>query len=74
MKSPFDYKTRFGLYKATIRAVDELSTTKRAWSWWTRQALYHCDREFPDFSVQLRQLIHPPATLEDLSQINEIEN
>ena len=72
MRSPFNYKTRFGLYKATIRAMGELSTTKRAW--WIHNALFHCDREFPDFSEQLRELIYKPATLDDLTRSNKIKN
>ena len=72
MRNPFQYKTRFGLYRATIRAMDELSTTKRAW--WIQQALFHCDREFPDFSVQLRELVYKPATLDDLTRSNEIKH
>jgi hypothetical protein len=71
-RNPFQYKTRFGLYKATIRAMDELSTTKRAW--WICQALFHCDKEFPDFSEQLRELVYRPATLEDLTRSNELKN
>jgi hypothetical protein len=72
MQNPFQYKTRFGLYKATIRTMDELSTTKRAW--WICQALFHCDKEFPDFSEQLRKLVYRPATLEDLTRSNELKN
>jgi hypothetical protein len=31
MRNPQRYKTRYGLYRATIRAMDELSTVKIAW-------------------------------------------
>ncbi len=72
MQNPANYKTRFGLYKATIRAMDELSTTKRAW--WIHQALYHCHHNFPDMESQLRELIGQPLTLEDLANMNEINN
>jgi hypothetical protein len=72
MRNPFQYKTRFGLYRATIRAMDKLSTTKKAW--WIRQALFHCDREFPDLLPQLRELVYRPATLEDLTKSNELKN
>jgi hypothetical protein len=72
MRNPFQYKTRFGLYRATIRAMDVLSTAKRAW--WIHQALFHCDREFPDFSEHLRELVYRPATLDDLIRSNELKN
>lgn len=70
MRNPMNYKTRYGLYKATVRAMDELSTTKKAW--WLHQALYHCGQQFPDMLPQLRQLIGRPATLKDLDRLNEV--
>lgn len=72
MRNPQRYKTRYGLYRATIRAMDELTTVKRAW--WIHQALYHCQYNFPDMESQLRELIGRPMTLEDLGKINEIKN
>lgn len=72
MRNPQRYKTRYGLYRATIRAMDELTTVKRAW--WIHQALYYCQHNFPDMESQLRELIGRPMTLEDLSKMNEINN
>lgn len=73
MRNPANYKTRFGLYKATIRAMDELSTVKRAW--WLQSAMWHCQEKFPDMLPQLRELINRPATLEDLTHLlNELKN
>ncbi len=72
MRKPSAYKSRFGLYKATIRAIDQLSTTKKAW--WLHQALYHCERQFPDLLPQLKELVSRPATLDDLARLNEVNN
>lgn len=72
MRNPTAYKTRFGLYKATIRAMDTLSTTKKAW--WLHQALFHCEQQFPDLLPQLRVLVGRPATLDDLADLNEVNN
>lgn len=72
MRNPSNYKTRFGLYKATIRAMDDLSTVKRAW--WVHQAIWHCEQNFPDLLPQLRELIGRPMTLEDLTNLNEVKN
>lgn len=72
MRNPTEYRTRFGLYKATIKAMDTLSTTKKAW--WLHQALYHCEQQFPDMLPQLRELMFRPATLDDLARLNEANN
>ena len=72
MRNPLNYKTRFGLYKATIRAMDELSTVKKAW--WLHQAMWHYEQNFPDLAPQLRELIGRRMTLEDLAKLNEINN
>lgn len=72
MRNPTNYKTRFGLYKATIKAMDTLSTTKKAW--WLHQALYHCEQQFPDMLPQLKELIGRPMMLDDLAHLNEVKN
>lgn len=72
VRSPFQYKTAYGLYNASCKAIEILTTTDRAW--WTKQAIEHCDRKFPEMSEQIRSLFYRPATLEDLARNNEINN
>lgn len=55
MRNPTRYKTAFGLYKATIRALEELDGCKRGW--WIQNAIQHA--ESPDGlndSVLVKQL------------------
>lgn len=68
--SPFNYKTRFGLYKAVTRVLDEMNCgTKKAW--WLHAAKEHCQQCFPDLWPQLNNLItsYEPQRVEDLREV-----
>ena len=42
MQAPANYKTGFGLYRATLKALETLSGCKRGW--WLRNALEHAEK------------------------------
>ena len=70
MRAPTDYKTNFGLYKATVRALEELHSTERGW--WLRNALWHAEHGLLDVTLreQLAGLMGScsPATYDDLKE------
>lgn len=71
MQAPANYKTSFGLYRATLKALETLSSCKRGW--WLRNALEHAENGLNDpvLRTQLAQLIEEagPRTVEDLRPV-----
>lgn len=71
MQAPVSYKTGFGLYRATLKALETLSGCKRGW--WLHNALDHAENELndPALRAQLAQLIEEagPRTVEDLRPV-----
>lgn len=71
MRAPTDYKTGFGLYRATLKALETLSGRKRGW--WLRNALDHAETGLndPDLRAQLAKLIADAAsqTVADLQPV-----
>ncbi|NNM59261.1 MAG: hypothetical protein HKM04_05550 [Legionellales bacterium] len=68
--NPANYKTRFGLYNATIRAIECPHSVSKAW--WLHNAKEMAKENFPDMYEQLVQLIHCPNyrfTIKDLNII-----
>lgn len=70
MKSPHEYKTRFGLYKATTRRLDkgDIGCSK---AYWIQTAKDACKEKFPDLYPQLLTLIssYEPKHFGDLVPI-----
>lgn len=68
MRVPTDYKTGFGLYRATLKALETLSGCKRGW--WLQNALEHAENGLndPELRAQLAKLIAEasPKTVVDL--------
>ncbi|MDF1482043.1 hypothetical protein [Extensimonas sp. H3M7-6] len=68
MRAPTNYKTSFGLYKATIKAIETLSGCKRGW--WLQNALDHAENGLNDplLREQLSKLIGEasPKTVAEL--------
>lgn len=68
MQAPTNYKTGFGLYRATIKALETLSGCKRGW--WLQNALLHAETSLndPELRAQLAKLIADasPQTVADL--------
>lgn len=74
MRAPTCYRTAFGLYKATIRALEELEGCKRGW--WFQNAVAHAESEDglndPTLANQLRALAGhaAPMTVSQLQVCN----
>jgi len=69
MRHPSLYKTRFGLYKACIKAMDALNEGKISpvkYGWYKHEAIKHCEREMPDLLPQLQALYSQETNLTDL--------
>lgn len=71
MQAPTNYKTGFGLYRATIKALETLSGCKRGW--WLQNALLHAETGLhdPELRAQLAKLIAAasPQTVADLQPV-----
>lgn len=73
MQVPANYKTEYGLYRATMHVLDgkqdgTLNAMRAAW--WIQNARYTCQERFPELLPQLNELInsYAPRTLDDLKQ------
>lgn len=71
MQAPTNYKTGFGLYRATIKALETLTGCKRGW--WLQNALLHAETGLndPELRAQLAKLIADagPQTVADLEPV-----
>lgn len=63
MKASTNYKTAFGLYRATMRALETLDGCKRGW--WIQNAIQHAEASSglndPGLAKQLRDLVGAAA-------------
>lgn len=63
MRSALHYKTPFGLYKATLRALETLDGCKRGW--WIQNAVTHAESadglNDPLLATQIRDLVASAA-------------
>ncbi len=68
-QNPTYYKTRFGLYRATVRVLESSPSCKKAW--WLKNAAWYCSQEMPDLLPQLQELINSgsPQAITDLIPI-----
>jgi hypothetical protein len=72
MRYPHEYKTDFGLYKATIKILESYGLKDRPH--WLRNALYECEKNHPELYPQLKNIIYPgtKVNIEDLDRTNNI--
>lgn len=74
MRSPRQYKSSFGLYKAALRALETLDGSKRGW--WIQNAVTHAESDvgLNDLLLarQLRELVASaaPQTIAQLQPRN----
>ena len=68
MKSPDAYRTRYGLYCATLKVLEN---RHRGHAMWVLNARYTCKTKFPDMLEQLNELIDrfSSFTIEELKPI-----